>query len=319
MPDVGLARDPCGNFVYFLRYARGRRGYPVRMLTQEQASAEGWNECPVSLERFDSSEIDVLPGATFLPEHPSLCAGKLPCGHIIACLPLVMHMMVSDMRCPICRAGPCKRLYKKCLPSHLQQPLARKVDLMRREARDEQTSADSEMVRNMIAGGLQAGLEAGWFVQMQVTLTAYFYSNRSIFEGQQPSSVRSVYSVEFPLESTDLRNYSLSPPHVHQFINNIRALNPVSFRLMAYSITPDGDTICLSTSRMFDVVDLWRGVGVQETDSMEGLFEMDGSGDSQFVFRRLRASARMSGTPPMPFHTITWYSSYHFMHHIPEE
>lgn len=315
-PEVGLARDQGGAYVYFMRYARGRKAFPVKMLTQEQASAEGWNECPVSLERFDSSEIDVLPGATFLPEHPKLCAGKLPCGHIIACLPLVMHMLVSDMRCPICRAGPCKRLYKKCLPKHLQQPLGRKVEAMRKEARDEQSRVDSALVQTMIQEGLYSPIGSGWFVQMQVTLTAYFYSSRSIFDSVPRGDVRSVYSVEFPLESSDLRRYSLSPQHVHQFVNNIRALNPTSFRLMAYTRTPDGESICLSSSQMFDVVDLWRGVGVQETDSMEGLFEVDGSGESQFVFRRLRSSARMSSVPPMPFHTITWSSSYHIMQHV---
>ena len=60
--------------------------------------------CPITLEEFDRASVDFLPeDACFLKGRKDLCVGKLPCGHRFHALSILSHMVLTSMKCPICR------------------------------------------------------------------------------------------------------------------------------------------------------------------------------------------------------------------------
>lgn len=60
--------------------------------------------CPIAMEDFDKARIDFLPeDACFLENRPDMCVATLPCGHRFNALSVMCHMVLTSMRCPVCR------------------------------------------------------------------------------------------------------------------------------------------------------------------------------------------------------------------------
>lgn len=60
--------------------------------------------CSIAMDDFDKAKVDFLPeDACFVEHRPELCVATLPCGHRFHALSLLCNMVISGMRCPVCR------------------------------------------------------------------------------------------------------------------------------------------------------------------------------------------------------------------------
>lgn len=117
----------------------------VVILTNPESCNVDERDCPITMERFDKSDVDFLPGARVIPSRPSLCVAVLPCGHKFGAVPLIYHMLRSGMRCPCCRAGCGSLLDPGSIPSHIRDPMLRHCNRMRWRELDEQQAGEAQV------------------------------------------------------------------------------------------------------------------------------------------------------------------------------
>ena len=104
-------------------------------------------------------EIENLPGSW--PAGTCACdSARLPCGHVFSAAALALHFLVSDMRCPVCRAGPAAPMHIECVPSPIREAYSAKMQGVRRE---EQRPEDVLQLRADVVHVLSA-LEVGLIV-----------------------------------------------------------------------------------------------------------------------------------------------------------
>lgn len=301
-----------------LRYVGGRTDVELSLLTQAQASGLGSDECPVSMERFEDCEVDFMQGERFLQCQPDLCAGMLPCGHVFGLIPLVYHMLVGDMRCPVCRGGHCRPLQARCLPLHLRARLSSRVKEMRDNERREQEEQDREYASMIMIGSMEDEIHAsmieGILRSTHVRMSVYFYAPWPGGGGGQ-DTMRTVYSLEYALQTTDHMRYTLDAAGVEHLVSSVNTHAPGRLRLTVHTTSLDHEPLCLSNTPMF-IVDPLRGACVEE-DSLA--LTVPGTSESEFVLTRHRASQRNGGggaPNDVAFHALSWRSSVHIIQRL---
>lgn len=186
----------------------------LQLLRASDVAATCSAECPITMERFKDSEVDFLPGARVVRSKPELCVARLPCGHCAGAVPLMYHMLVSGMSCPLCRAGPGSKMSAACVPPHIRSEMVSRAQLI--SARDREVGAslalsglspplslsltaplrafsvqDAEnesrrvvrqMLLDMLSGDASESVDQLVVIQegLSVTLTVYFYAARSL-------------------------------------------------------------------------------------------------------------------------------------------
>lgn len=96
-------------------------------------------ECPITQELIESpaSDLDFLPGVTFMKDYPQYKRLKLKCGHAFSAMSLTYHFFKNGMLCPLCRTGQDKRLAPVCVPSHFRRKMQERVVAERAQVRGE--------------------------------------------------------------------------------------------------------------------------------------------------------------------------------------
>jgi hypothetical protein len=100
-------------------------------------TATGADVCPIMHERFQDVKLDVGGGKSFLRSQPDTCVAKLACGHTFSLLGIMYQFVLVDMRCPLCRQGPCKRTKISQIPHGWRQCMGVKLRSMQAEEKDE--------------------------------------------------------------------------------------------------------------------------------------------------------------------------------------
>ena len=85
--------------------------------------------CAIMHECTASVEVQDLPASWPLPDGGANTA-QLVCGHVFHPAALALHFLVSDMRCPVCRAGHPERMDLTSVPEHLRTAYAAKSQQM---------------------------------------------------------------------------------------------------------------------------------------------------------------------------------------------
>jgi hypothetical protein len=85
--------------------------------------------CGIMHESTSSVQVPDLPGSWLLPDGMANSA-KLVCCHVFHPVALVLHFLVSDMRCPVCRAGHPERMDFTSVPEGLRTAYAGKSQQM---------------------------------------------------------------------------------------------------------------------------------------------------------------------------------------------
>lgn len=285
-PPTCISRGSDGE-VKFRVAPVGRKGgsLVVSLLTQKQALDMGETECPITLEPFNRADVDFLPGARLVPEEKDLVAAKLPCNHVMGAIPLVYHMMTTNIRCPICRSGSGKKISLTCVPKHIRKMLKSRVDSANREERELQETEDSNLVRDMFADifqqvntvylcrlpwyfscftgiylfwqGIFPGsiLAVGESYVSEVKLVVYLYTQSSIDEPASDlegrATARRIYMLDYVMEAIDSISFVVPAVALREIFNHINSLGAVSMRLTAYMRSLDDRPLELSNTTIF--------------------------------------------------------------------
>lgn len=299
----------------------------VQLQTQDEAEASGAGECPITLERFGSSDVDFLPRARMVPRSPELCAARLPCGHVFGAVPVFYNMLVSGIKCPMCRAGPGCSMQVGCVPPHIRSSMWSKASgILRREMADRdainrQTAMAmiGEMLGSASSGSAAAAVPGSAVVHenIQVFMTVYFYSSGALLHsangGLAPAEVppaserRSIFTAEYPLSTSDNYTFSMSPGNVRSLSSFVDTLGSTAMRITVHSTAPGGQPIQLSTSGMFSTSDV-SSSALRPAPSTNTLFRLVGGGGDFFNMRREGNSASGGGLT-----SVEWSGSQHIL------
>ena len=96
------------------------------------AASDDQVSCGIMHEPTHTAEVDDLPREWPVDGGDACNSAKLACGHVFHAAALALHFLVSDMRCPVCRAGVCDRLDIECVPAAIRAAYAAKADSVRK-------------------------------------------------------------------------------------------------------------------------------------------------------------------------------------------
>ena len=89
--------------------------------------------CGIMHEPTKTVEVEELPGTW--PTGDCACdSARLGCGHVFSAPAIALHFLVSDMRCPMCRAGPTGPMHIESVPVRIRAAYAAKMQRVKREA-----------------------------------------------------------------------------------------------------------------------------------------------------------------------------------------
>lgn len=279
------------------------------------------------MDPHDRSEVDFLPGVSFIKNRKELCAAKLPCGHLVSIMPLVYHMIVTGMTCPMCRAGTGGKLAPKCLPVHIRGIMKQKAAELTREAREAQVEQDRltayEMVRDLVQSEEALDLLSDGFdgpiEQLHVKLSVYFYTARSMSEyPNTPTYLRQVYTHEYSMETLNNAAYNVKPGDVQHIVECVNTLPIVGMRFTVHTHSITDYPIKLSSTRLFEVQELmgWDVLTLQGIDTAT---------ESDFTITSTRHSERVQPShhrappncaTPISLGGIQWDSRQHILYRL---
>ena len=96
------------------------------ILCELYAAADDSEACSIMHESTRAVEIDDLPCKW--PADASACdTAQLPCGHVFHPAALALHFLVSDMRCPVCRAGLAELMHIESVPAEIRPAFVEKT------------------------------------------------------------------------------------------------------------------------------------------------------------------------------------------------
>lgn len=162
------------------RGARKNATLRVALQSVDSLSNDEENCCPITLEKFENSDVDFLPGERVLKNKPNLCIGVLPCGHKCGAVPLLYHMLISGVKCPMCRQGPDKPMRLKCIPPHLRDAMHKEESRIRREDIQRQNRESRLLVRQMMAEMHMEQYGVNVMFPPEYTVSVFFYTSRSM-------------------------------------------------------------------------------------------------------------------------------------------
>ena len=112
---------------------------------------------------LDTATLDGLPGA-WLVQGMRYTAAKLSCGHNFHVSMLALHFLSSDMRCPLCRAGPAGEMYLRCVPRSARRDVRTRLRLLEDRARH----AEDRRIMSQLSATSSRGIEAD--LRLMVTI-----------------------------------------------------------------------------------------------------------------------------------------------------
>jgi hypothetical protein len=213
--------------------------------------------CPIGMEGFDQCVLEHDPTACFLDSARShLCAGLLPCGHRFGVMTIVSHFAMSDLRCPICRAGVTARLDIGSLPRHLQAGLTERVLLSDKEELRAQTESDRQDVLHMFTSDSDDLLNM--FMTPDINVTMYY------FEGPQQ-----IGTLEFRMQPVNEQEYEISATEVGRITQALTASGAATMRMTIHSRSFLNTMLRLSDTALVTVANIFiatNGDSLLQTD-----------------------------------------------------
>ena len=88
-------------------------------------------ECPITQDPIQASDLDFLPGVAFRKENPEYSRIQLECGHAFSAMAITYQFFKNGMLCPLCRKGNDKTLSALCVPVHFRRHLQERLVIER--------------------------------------------------------------------------------------------------------------------------------------------------------------------------------------------
>jgi len=115
----------------------------VQLHTLQSSSVREDDLCPITQETF--KDISEDREVVFYEKRPSLCIGRLACNHCFSMIALTRCFVLSDMRCPVCRAGVKFKAGMRTVPVHLR----RELEVTKNRLREEQAREDQRVLQDI--------------------------------------------------------------------------------------------------------------------------------------------------------------------------
>ena len=251
--------------------------WEIYLTTCTDAETCGDTECPITMDKFQESEVDFLPGAKLMKTSPHLCVGKLPCGHHVAVVPLMYTMLVLGVRCPMCRSGPNWTMQSNCIPPHLRSKMCARVCRIKKQEREDLDAASRDtamrLVSEMVANDPHADI--GMLnmdmaqANISVFLSVYMYAQRSLSSNlvystrstTTPSqNSRNVLHVTYPMGTEDNFVFFLSPEHVSNLSRSLDDMNVQFIRLTVHAgDSSRSEPLLLCSTGVFQISEIMPG------------------------------------------------------------
>jgi hypothetical protein len=240
--------------------------------------------CPITMDTFDVSDTG---DSHFIPAHPLICVGELPCKHRFGIMAIMNHFAMCNLRCPICRKGECQRLDVSCLPRHLQSSLENRVLTAERSEAALQSEQDRQDVLEMV-GGMQA-FYATLVIIPAIKMTVYYF--------EDVGSTRHIGTLELDLIPNGPTDYHIPAPALNLIKTALLSSRAMSVRMTVHSRNVANNFIRLSDTDVMNIDRLFEIGSDTNTISMPNA--------AQTVDRLV---LKRQGTTGLDLSSIQWMS-----------
>ena len=108
--------------------------------------------CPIMHEPPFSAQLEDIPGTWPLAENNSANTVRLECSHTFYIPALALHFLVTDMRCPVCRAGSSCKMDIACVPLCVRDSYVAKLStLQQRTVQEDVINMQPEHIANVLS------------------------------------------------------------------------------------------------------------------------------------------------------------------------
>ena len=108
--------------------------------------------CPIMHEPTCSALLEDIPATWPLQENACANTVRLACSHTFFAPALALHFLVTDMRCPVCRAGCSEHMDIASVPSSVRHLYVSKLSgLHQRTIEEEMTTIDPMHISNVLS------------------------------------------------------------------------------------------------------------------------------------------------------------------------
>lgn len=266
----------------------GRRGqtFRIALTSVDTLGKDEENCCPITLDTFQNSDVDFLPGERIIRNKPELCIAVLPCGHKCGAVPVLYHMLISGVKCPMCRQGPGLPMRFKCVPPHLRDAMHKQETRIRREEVMQQNRDSRQLVQQLMSEMHMEQYGVSVMFPPEVSVSVFFYTTRSMLPSVatlQPNAVRAVYSCEYQVRQVSPTDFAMDHNDVRQLNEYMTTLGCTSARFISHCKEGDDEPEVLSNSGIFDIDQLQV-----YPNTSPATFIIDSSNQGEFVLSRSR-------------------------------
>jgi hypothetical protein len=108
--------------------------------------------CPIMHEPPCSAQLEDIPETWPLADNTSANTVRLECAHTFFVPALVLHFLVTDMRCPVCRTGASCKMDIACVPLCVRESyLAKLKALQQRTVQEDMINMLPEHIANVLS------------------------------------------------------------------------------------------------------------------------------------------------------------------------
>lgn len=149
--------------------------------------------CPIMHEPPCSAQLEDIPSTWPLLDNSSANTVRLACAHVFFVPALVLHFLVTNMRCPVCRAGSSQKMNIACVPLDVRDSYLTKLSaLQQRTMQEDMIDMLPEHISNVLS---ELELEMRIFTASPQDPTVLIHNatakTRIVFDAQHVADIQS--------------------------------------------------------------------------------------------------------------------------------
>jgi len=169
--------------------------------------------CPIMHEPPCSAQLEDIPATWPLLDNNFANTVRLECAHVFFVPALVLHFLVTNMRCPVCRAGSSQKMNIACVPLDVRDSYLSKLSaLQQRTMQEDMIDMLPEHISNVLS---ELELEMRIFTSSPQDPAVLIHNatakTRIVFDAQHVADIQS--------RSASLINPNLDEPQFQMITN----------------------------------------------------------------------------------------------------
>jgi len=155
--------------------------------------------CPIMHEPPCSAQLEDIPSIWPLLDNSSANTVRLACAHVFFVPALVLHFLVTNMRCPVCRAGSSQKMNIECVPLDVRDSYLTKLSsLQQRTMQEDIIDMLPEHISNVLS---ELELEMRIFTVSPQDPTVLIHNatakTRIVFDAQHVADIQSRSAAQY--------------------------------------------------------------------------------------------------------------------------